>query len=106
MKIRNGFVSNSSSSCYVIVVPMQTHYIIVDKLSDYQRAVVHAVGTRETVLGRECFVLGDLLIQDCSYNFDDLHIDVIDDTGDGPWEAVYEYREEAKKRGAWEWKRS
>ena len=56
MKIRSGFVSNSSSSSFVAVVPMKIHEKVLEKNHPYVRAVVEALGSKRTVFGIECFV--------------------------------------------------
>jgi len=56
MKIRTGFVSNSSSSSFVAVVPMKIHERVLERKHPYIRAVVEALGGKKTVFGRECFV--------------------------------------------------
>jgi len=56
MKVRNGFVSNSSSSSFVAAVPMKIHERVLARHHPYVRAVVEALGDERTVLGKKCFV--------------------------------------------------
>ena len=43
MKIRNGFVSNSSSSSFLVMTTMRNHSRALEKLTDYERAVIKAM---------------------------------------------------------------
>lgn len=41
MKSRRGFVSNSSSSSFILIVPMSAHERAMKKLTDFERAVIN-----------------------------------------------------------------
>ena len=43
MKIRSGFVSNSSTSSFCIIIPVENHEEIVSRLSDYGQKVIRAL---------------------------------------------------------------
>jgi hypothetical protein len=47
MKVRNGFVSNSSSSSFVITTTLENHKRALKKLSPYVIAVIEALGGEE-----------------------------------------------------------
>jgi len=47
MKVRNGFVSNSSSSSFVITTTLENHKRALSKLSPYVAAVLEAMGGEE-----------------------------------------------------------
>lgn len=73
MKIRSGFVSNSSSSSFVIVAPKAA----VDKVlgglkNDYERAVVKHIMKKEKFLGQSICVFSGATgnYDSWEYNFD------------------------------------
>ena len=53
MKIRNGFVSNSSSSSFVMLVTKEAHEKALKELTAYQKAVIDKITYEETLFGRE-----------------------------------------------------
>jgi len=57
MKARRGFVSNSSSSSFVLVVERGVHEAILPGLHPYARAVVEAHAKEGACLGRPCLVI-------------------------------------------------
>lgn len=59
MKIRNGFVSNSSSSSFVLAVKLEEHEKLIKNLSDFDKAVLKGLGKVKNVFGQKCFVIGD-----------------------------------------------
>lgn len=54
MKTRSGFVSNSSSSSFVLIVPVEIHEKALSDVSPQVRDMVNRVTKQETVFGREC----------------------------------------------------
>ena len=58
MKIRSGFVSNSSSSSYLLIVPKETHEEVYPLLNPYcQETINYIIEGPLTILGQECYVL-------------------------------------------------
>jgi len=55
---RRGFVSNSSSSSFLIIVPRATHDAVYNTLTPYERAVADTLTYRAIVVGQECVVGG------------------------------------------------
>jgi len=64
MKIRMGFVSNSSSSSFIAIVPMDIHEKVLSELHPFVTAVANAIGEEQDVLGQRCFVTGELCTMD------------------------------------------
>ena len=94
MKIRNGFVSNSSSSSFVVLTTVENHNRAMDKLSDYTKAVVNKIMYKKDkqLFGRDMMVGGYLDTHGCSI-FDDISVDVNpeDDEDDSMSEAFDYY---------------
>jgi hypothetical protein len=60
MKTRQGFVSNSSSSSFVILVEESTHEKVMEKLTEYQRACMEKLaGKPQNIFGRNVIVIGE-----------------------------------------------
>jgi hypothetical protein len=51
MKIRNGFVSNSSSSSFVIIIPKEVADKVKETLTPYEKVVVDHIGSTEKKFG-------------------------------------------------------
>ena len=58
MKIRSGFVSNSSSSSFVLVVKEDSFKEAYNKLTDIEKQIIDVVYSSRTVLGQPCKVFG------------------------------------------------
>lgn len=75
-KLRHGFVSNSSSSSFLIVTPIDIHNSVYEELHPYVQAVVDALTWEEDVLGMPCQVGGFLTIQDEGpFEYIEIHYD-------------------------------
>ena len=94
MKTRNGFVSNSSSSSFVIVVPTETYDKVVATLSDLEKRMVKHMGSKsKTLFGKNISVISGV-----SGNYDSLEgFDPYDNDGEPD-----ETTEEFDVYGAWE----
>jgi hypothetical protein len=58
MKIRNGFVSNSSSSSFVVVIPKEDYEKMMNEVDGFQKAVIEALGPKkDNVFGREAMII-------------------------------------------------
>jgi hypothetical protein len=57
VKIRNGFVSNSSSSSFVLVAPLKAHQEAMGLLSNDDARMMKAVGGKEQRVGNEQVIL-------------------------------------------------
>lgn len=59
MKIRSGFVSNSSSSSFVLVVTKEAFDEATTGVDPIYQAMLEAVMSKDTVFGHECMVYDD-----------------------------------------------
>ena len=58
MKIRAGFVSNSSSSSYTVILPVHDFEHVLHTIDiDYYRAIIREIVSKEKVIGIDCVVL-------------------------------------------------
>ncbi len=100
MKTRNGFVSNSSSSSYVVMTTMENHLRALSKLGGYAQAVINALeGTKCKFLGKDCISFMQLSVMD-NDPFEGLDVDYDepedadeDDDANNPSDAFDRYRE-------------
>lgn len=83
MKIRQGFVSNSSSSSFVIMTTKENHDKIMEKLTPFEKAVVEALGvTEEKFNGVDVVLSGYMNIMDSGGPWDYLDVDGNDENKD------------------------
>jgi hypothetical protein len=107
MKIRTGFVSNSSSSSFVLVATKEAVEAVFQKTSIYVQAVANFVKTETKFLGKEVCIFNGT-IGDCSswdnFNEDDYPIpEDIDGTYEA-WEKFADFlKEETKGDMIYEW---
>ena len=116
MKTRTGFVSNSSSSSFVLITTKENHDKAMEKLSPYEKAVIKAIMEPDNVFGRKCMVGGEYSDNGGGGNLDYLEIEYEDedkaedenadenadeDTDENdennPYDAWEKYRNEVKK---------
>ena len=59
MKVRSGFVSNSSSSSFVLVTSVENHERVLSELTEYEQAVAEAMAVRRehTLFGKKVVVV-------------------------------------------------
>jgi len=58
MKIRNGFVSNSSTSSFIIILSKEKYNKLLTEVDSYQKAVLEELGFEEdTILGQRAVII-------------------------------------------------
>jgi len=102
MKIRNGFVSNSSTSSFVITTTKDNHEKIMEAIHPYERACIKALGfSYGNLMGTEIVSMGTLSTSGgCAWEYIDVEYDG-DDIGEGEmndmkYDCLYTYQSKAK----------
>lgn len=99
MKIRIGFVSNSSSSSFVLIVKKELHDKVFKTLDKYEKYVIEEVSHEATVLGLPAIEIGDMTdMSGYSYTFEDLD-DEYEDEERSPYEAFGSYQSKVMELG-------
>lgn len=101
MKIRNGFVSNSSSSSFVLIVDLEEHKRALEKVEDVHNVLAEIfVGSKlKRFNGKDVLVITGGNYEDCSVIGNLSHDDVEYDKN--KYEDEYEYWEEVVQK-VWE----
>jgi hypothetical protein len=98
MKIRQGFVSNSSSSNFVIVTDKENHQYTLRSLPEFVRAVVDSLeGKKVKFLGKDCFVFSVVEGDYSTFENVDVHY-----TGEIPENFVNEEGDLGAYKAAWQ----
>jgi len=82
MKTRTGFVSNSSSSSFVVLTTKENHEKVMAELHEYAQDVIKSVLQETKLFGKDMVYIGDLERMDGSAY---VLGDDFDDTIDGKW---------------------
>ena len=93
MKIRQGFVSNSSSSSFFVLISKEKHEQLLAQMHPYVASVLKALGAQQIkFLGHEClgfsYMIGEY------GTFDNLRLDF---KGENPFESPYDAMKEYEK---------
>jgi len=77
MKIRTGFVSNSSSSSFIAIVSKEVHDRILDEYNELDRLMINYILDKPFPLSGKMFVSFDTIIGgDAGNDFDDIFSDI------------------------------
>jgi len=95
MKVRSGFVSNSSTSSYILIVPIDLHEKLTETMGDYEKRVIGYIAEVDTILGQECMVLSWFSGNVDTFDYADLG-ERLDDA-DSPYTVLNKYEVQAKK---------
>lgn len=104
MKIRMGFVSNSSSSSFVVLTTKENHERVLAKMSEQQRGIIEQMISKTKFLGKEMVYLGGLgydgaydftenIDITCDGKFPEQENDDDDETETCPSEIAYKWQE-------------
>jgi hypothetical protein len=102
MKIRNGFVSNSSTSSFVLMIKKEDHEKVMAALHPFYQACIKAIGTSLSKFkGDEVVMMGALTVQGCG-PWEYISVDSVDYDGETTDdlekdETFYEYKRVAKE---------
>lgn len=75
MKIRAGFVTNSSSTAYTIIVDAEYFNEVIKTVHPYVAAVAKALITADKFMGNDVITMGYFCDMDGSSTLDDLEVD-------------------------------
>jgi hypothetical protein len=90
MKIRNGFVSNSSSSSFVYIIDGEKYKEFIKSLDGYQKEIIKALApSKETVLGKEAFVISGGSGNSSCFEYMSIKFD--EDLDEDEWNEKYKY---------------
>jgi len=108
MKIRNGFVSNSSSSSFVIAVKKDVHEKVLKQLTEYEKDVIEQIAEKDTIFGIDVYTVSDMTDMDGnSWTFGDLPINEEAKNGESesPWDVLdrYEILVLQNENARWGW---
>ncbi len=107
MKVRNGFVSNSSSSSFVIAVKKDVHEKVLKQLTEYEKDVIEQIAEKDTIFGIDVYTIGDLDVHGDCYLFGDLPIneEAKDGESESPWDVLdrYEILVLQNENARWGW---
>jgi len=79
MKIRNGFVSNSSSSSFIIATTIQNHQKVMDQLNEIEKSVVNAIMNQKSKFCGFDLIVGECVSSEDFYTLCELNIDIEED---------------------------
>jgi len=107
MKVRSGFVSNSSTSSFVFVVKKALHEQVAEGMSDFHKHCIALMSSQSTCLGEDVFITEDMRTPDgesaLSYSYEGSSFD--GEIPEGEWgkmdiyDVLSEYQKAVKEAG-------
>lgn len=93
MKIRNGFVSNSSSSSFVILLTKEQNEELLKNVDDYQRAILVELAEEKKAFGQDLILYAG---SEGNYSiFEDWCVEEFEDMDDEEFEEKFGYEKYA-----------
>lgn len=75
MKIRCGFISNSSSSSFILITTKENHEKTLEKLDNYAKAVINSIASESKVFGKNLVYITTFSGMGGEGTFDNIDID-------------------------------
>ena len=100
MKIRTGFVSNSRSSSFVLIVKKELHEKLKETLHPYVIAVMDALGKEKECLGNPVMVFANNMDRGGESSLSWTHVDYdgeMPEEAESPYDAWEIYQTEVEK---------
>jgi hypothetical protein len=90
MKIRMGFVSNSSSSSFIIATTKENHETALSQMTEREQEIINELTGEEKFLGKILKYYGEVIGRDEDYEYDNKKEEALD-----KWKELIKKNEDA-----------